>query len=180
MCLVSIITPIYNSEKYVDSCINSVLKQTYSCWEHILIDDCSSDNSNTLIKSFQFKDSRIRYYRLHENSGAGIARNKGIELAQGNYIAFLDSDDQWYPEKLEKQLNFMQNNNYHFTFTDYDIVDEEGQKLSKYIKCKSRVTYSSALLKNPIGCLTVIYDVCFFWENSICRPFESAKIMHFG
>lgn len=163
--MVSIVTPVYNSEKYINDCIASVQTQTFEYWEHILIDDCSSDGSEALIKSFQEKDPRIKYHRLAKNSGAGIARNKAIELAQGDYIAFLDSDDQWYAEKLEKQLNFMQENNYHFTFTDYDMVYESGQKMSKTIKCKPKVTYKNALYKNPIGCLTVIYDVNFFGKQ---------------
>lgn len=163
--LVSVITPVYNSEKYLSESIRSVQAQTHTNWEHILVDDCSSDGSETLIKSFQENDPRIKYHRLEKNSGAGIARNKAIELAQGDYIAFLDSDDHWHTEKLEKQLNFMQENGHHFTFTDYDMVDEAGKKLAKYVKCKPVVTYKSALYKNPIGCLTVIYDVNFFGKQ---------------
>lgn len=163
--MVSIITPVYNAEKYLADHISSVQGQTHENWEHILVDDCSNDSSADIIKSFQEKDSRIKYYRLTKNSGAGIARNKAIEMAEGEYIAFLDSDDLWYPEKLEKQLRFMQENQYHFTFTDYDMVDESGQKLAKTVKCKSKVTYQSALYKNPIGCLTVMYDVNFFGKQ---------------
>ncbi len=165
MSLISIITPVYNSKRYISENIKSVQAQTYTDWEHILVDDCSSDDSESIIKSYQSKDHRIKYHRLEENSGAGIARNKAIELAQGNYIAFLDSDDQWYPQKLEKQLLFMQKNDYHFSFTDYDMMDEKGQKLSKYVKCNPIVTYKSALYKNPIGCLTVIYSVDFFGKQ---------------
>lgn len=165
MSLVSIITPVYNSEKYISGNIRSVQAQSYTNWEHILVDDCSSDSSESIIKSFQAKDPRIKYHHLEKNSGAGIARNKAIDLAKGKYIAFLDSDDMWYPNKLERQLNFMQKNNYHFTFTDYEMVDENGQKLSKYVNCKPIVTYNSALYKNPIGCLTVIYDVDFFGKQ---------------
>ncbi|WP_299159623.1 glycosyltransferase family 2 protein [uncultured Eudoraea sp.] len=163
--LVSIITPVHNSEKFLSQCMDSVLAQTYSNWEHILIDDCSFDGSEALIRKFQEKDPRIKYHRLQKNSGAGMARNKGIEFAKGKYIAFLDSDDVWYPEKLEKQLHFMELNNYHFTFTSYDTVNEDGNKLSKIIKAKKKVTYKSALYKNPIGCLTVMYDVDFFGKQ---------------
>ncbi len=145
--------------------MRSVQAQTHTNWEQIFIDDCSSDGSEALIKKFQEKDPRIKYHRLVKNSGAGIARNKGIEVAQGDYIAFLDSDDQWYPEKLEKQLCFMQENLYHFTFTDYSLIDESGHELSKIVKSKSKVTYKSALYKNPIGCLTVIYNVHFFGKQ---------------
>ncbi|MFS4492767.1 glycosyltransferase family 2 protein [Maribacter sp. 2308TA10-17] len=160
--LVSIITPVFNSQKYISDTLESVVSQTYSNWEHILVDDCSSDASESIIKSYLAKDPRIKYHRLERNSGAGIARNKAISLAKGRYIAFLDSDDLWHPEKLEKQLSFMEKNGYHFTFTDYDVIDEKGQKLSKKVKAKSFLTYKKALYKNPIGCLTVIYDTHFF------------------
>lgn len=163
--LVSIITPVYNAEKYLPDTIASVQAQSHTHWEHILVDDCSSDGSEELIRSFQAKDPRIKYHRLSENGGAGVARNRAIELAQGDYIAFLDSDDQWYPEKLKRQLAFMRQHNHHFTFTDYDMIDEAGQPLDKRIKCKPKVTYRSALYKNPIGCLTVIYSVDFFGKQ---------------
>lgn len=165
MSLISVITPVYNSEKYIANHIKSIQAQTYSNWEHILVDDCSTDSSKALILSFCEKDPRIKYHSLNTNSGAGVARNKAIELAKGRYIAFLDSDDLWYPEKLEKQLYFMQKNNHHFTFTDYDQVDIEGQTLEKLIKCKSIVTYKNALYKNPIGCLTAMYDVNFYGKQ---------------
>lgn len=165
MNLVSIITPIYNSENFLEQCIQSVISQTYKNWEHILVDDCSTDKSADIILECAEKDSRIKYIKLNKNSGAGIARNTAIEAAKGKYIAFLDSDDLWYPEKLEKQLNFMQKNDYHFSFTDYDVIDVTGNKLSNYIKCKPIVTYKSALYKNPIGCLTVIYNADFFGKQ---------------
>lgn len=163
--LISIVTPVYNSEKYLAANIASVQAQTYSNWEHILVDDCSTDESEALIHSLQKKDARIKYFKLPQNGGAGIARNKAIELSKGKYIAFLDSDDLWHPEKLEKQVHFMQNNRYHFTFTDYDMIDDSGQALSKYVTCKPHVTYKKALYKNPIGCLTVMYDVDFFGKQ---------------
>jgi len=163
--LISIVTPVYNSEKYLAANITSVLAQTYKNWEHILVDDCSTDNSEALIRSFQESDNRIKYFKLSKNGGAGVARNKAIELAKGTYIAFLDSDDIWHPKKLEKQLNFMLKNGHHFTFTDYDVITEGGQKTSKLVKCKPYVTYKKALYKNPIGCLTVMYDVSFFGKQ---------------
>ncbi|SHI50089.1 glycosyltransferase family 2 protein [Pseudozobellia thermophila] len=165
MCLVSIVTPVYNSEKYLADNIASVQAQTHTHWEHILVDDCSNDGSASLIESYQKKDPRIKYYKLESNSGAGVARNKAIELAQGEYIAFLDSDDQWYPTKLEKQLGFMRKNGYHFTFTDYDMINDAGEKLTRLMKAKPVLTYRKALYKNPIGCLTVMYDVGFFGKQ---------------
>jgi glycosyltransferase involved in cell wall biosynthesis len=127
-----------------------------------LVDDCSTDGSAALISTYQEEDPRIKYHRLETNSGAGIARNKAIALAQGRYIAFLDSDDLWYPKKLEKQVAFMKKNGYHFTFTDYDQISDSGEHLKKQIHAKPLVTYKSALYKNPIGCLTAMYDVDFF------------------
>lgn len=162
---VSIITPVYNSEKFLEQCIRSVISQTYESWEHILVDDCSSDNSAAIIEKFLQVDKRIKYIKLDTNSGAGIARNTAIKIAKGKYIAFLDSDDLWHPQKLYLQINFMNTNNHHFTFTDYDVVNEDGQKISKLIKAKPVVSYKTALYKNPIGCLTVIYDVDFFGKQ---------------
>lgn len=163
--IVSIVTPVHNSEQFLRQCMDSVLAQTYPDWEHILVDDCSTDGSAALILSYVERDARIRYYRLNENSGAGIARNTAIEASIGDYIAFLDSDDQWYPEKLTKQVDFMQFPNHHFTFTSYDTIDEQGNKLSKIMKAKKKVTYKSALYKNPIGCLTVMYSVDFLGKQ---------------
>tara|TARA_R110002020_G_scaffold336426_4_gene551804 strand:+ start:73085 stop:73828 length:744 start_codon:yes stop_codon:yes gene_type:complete len=165
MNLVSIITPVYNSDKFLANNIASVQAQTYSNWEHILVDDCSTDNSADIILEYASKDSRIKYIKLQKNSGAGIARNTAIKAAKGKYIAFLDSDDLWHPEKLHMQIGFMEANNYHFSFTDYDMVNEAGQKISKLIKAKPVVTYKTALYKNPIGCLTVIFDVDFFGKQ---------------
>ena len=163
--LVSIITPVHNSERFLQQTIDSVLAQTYKDWEHILVDDCSTDGSAELIKAYTSTDARIRYIRLNENSGAGIARNKAIEQAKGDYIAFLDSDDTWYPKKLERQLEFMRRHGHHFSFTSYDTVDEEGNSLSKITRVKTKVTYKSALYKNPIGCLTAMYSVGFFGKQ---------------
>lgn len=117
--LVSIIMPSYNASKFIEASINSILKQTYENWELIIVDDCSSDNTVELINSIN--DSRIRLYKNEKNSGAAISRNKALREAKGRWIAFLDSDDVWLPEKLEKQLNFMKKNDYAFTYTDYRI-----------------------------------------------------------
>ncbi|WP_149273783.1 glycosyltransferase family 2 protein [Pareuzebyella sediminis] len=163
--LVSIVTPVHNSERYVESCIQSVQAQTYPNWEHILVDDCSTDRSAEIIKAHAENETRVKYIGLEVNSGAGVARNTAIRAASGNYIAFLDSDDLWHPTKLERQLAFMTANNHHFTFTAYDKIDENGNPLQKKVTIKPRVTHHTALYKNPIGCLTVIYDVGFFGKQ---------------
>ena len=154
---VSIITPVYNSENYLRECIDSVLSQTYKDFEHILVDDCSNDNSATIITDYALKDNRIKYIKLKKNSGAGVARNKAIERATGRYIAFLDSDDFWESCKLEKQLNFMRSNNYQFVYSQYYVIKEN---VPHYIvQSPSRVDFSKMLKNDYIGCLTAIYDV---------------------
>ena len=163
--LVSIITPVHNSEQFLECCIESVLTQTYENWEHILVDDCSTDDSAALIRSYVNKDSRICYIPLAVNSGAGIARNTAIERAKGDYIAFLDSDDRWYPQKLQLQLTFMEQNNCHFSFSSYDTIDENGHSLGKVVKARPVITYKKALYKNPIGCLTAMYSVEYFGKQ---------------
>lgn len=156
--LVSIITPLYNTENYISKTIESVLNQTYQNWEMIIVDDCSSDNGPDIVKKYQKKDGRIRLIQLDKNSGGAIARNRAIEKAKGRFIAFLDSDDLWHPEKLEKQIDFMKRNDYPFTFTKYQLITEDGKLLNKFIEVPKKINYRKALLFNPIGCLTVIYD----------------------
>ena len=128
--LVSIIMPNYNSEKYIEATINSVLAQTYHNWELLFVDDCSSDASLELVKAFQ--DERIRIFSMKKNGGAALARNKAIEEAKGRWIAFLDSDDLWIPEKLEKQITYMQNNGVSFSYTDYEVIDENNTIISTF------------------------------------------------
>lgn len=163
--LVTVVTPVHNAEEFIHQCIASVLAQTYQHWEHILVDDCSTDNSAQIVRDYANNEDRIKLVSLEENSGAGIARNRAIEQAKGEYIAFLDSDDLWAPEKLERQLKFMQQNEYPFSFTGYDTINELGAKLPRHVNAREVVTYNSALYKNPIGCLTVIYDIDFFGKQ---------------
>ena len=118
--LVSIIMPSYNTEQYIGESIKSVQAQTYENWELIIVDDCSTDNTDTAVEPF-LSDERIRYLKNSRNSGAAVSRNYALREAKGKWIAFLDSDDLWLPDKLEKQINFMTENNYKFTYTDYKI-----------------------------------------------------------
>lgn len=156
--LVSIITPAYNCEKYIGETIESVLKQSYENWELIIVDDCSTDNTKSVVEEYIKRDKRIKYYSLDVNSGAAVARTKAMELASGEYIAFLDSDDLWMPNKLEKQISFMKANNYNFTCTSYEQVDENGNSLNKVIKAKKKTDYNGVLLSCPVGNSTVIYN----------------------
>jgi len=153
---VSIITPSYNSAKFIGRTIESVLSQSYSDWEMIIVDDCSRDKSVEVIK--KYLDDRIRLINLTDNRGAAFARNKALEVATGRFIAFLDSDDLWKSRKLEIQLNFMLENNYAFTFSSYECISEEGNSLNKVIVVPQVVSYGNYLKNTIIGCLTVIID----------------------
>lgn len=157
MPLVSIITPSFNSANYISNTIDSIVSQTFVEWELLIIDDCSTDNSIEVITEWCKKDSRINLIQLLENSGAAVARNSGIEAAKGRFIAFLDSDDKWLPSKLEKQLKFMQKNNYDFTYTAYNKVTPDGTILGE-MGVPNKLQYSDLLKKCEIGCLTAMYD----------------------
>ncbi len=157
--LISIITPAYNCGDYIAETIDSVINQTYKNWELIIVDDCSTDHTKEIVKEYIKKDNRIKYHLLDTNSGAAIARTKAMELANGDYMAFLDSDDLWYKEKLEKQIAFMKDKNYSFTCTDYEQIDENGQTLNRIIKTKTRTDYNGVLLSLPVGNSTVMYNV---------------------
>ena len=155
--LISIIMPTYNCAKFIKETIQSVINQTYENWELVIVDDCSNDNTEEIVASFN--DKRIKYHRLEKNSGAAIARTTAMKMATGNYMAFLDSDDLWKKDKLERQLAFMKNNNYNFTCTAYEQIDEEGNKLNKTIKTKKKANYNRILLDCPVGNSTVMYNV---------------------
>lgn len=157
--LVSVITPTYNCGKFIAQTIESVQSQTYTNWEMIIVDDCSTDNTKSVIAEIAATDDRIKYFCLDKNSGAAVARTKAMELAKGNYMAFLDSDDIWKPQKLEKQLNYMQKNNINFSCTAYEQIDEENHLLGKVIKTVKKTNYNRLLLDCPVGNSTVMYNV---------------------
>lgn len=156
--LVSIIMPAYNSARFITEAIESVIAQTYTCWELLVVDDCSIDTTAEIVIGFSKLDNRINYYKLETNSGAAMARNAAITMAKGKYIAFLDSDDIWKEEKLSTQINFMIENNYNFTCTTRDVIDEYSNSINKCIGVKSRVSYTEMLLMCPIGNSTVVYN----------------------
>lgn len=155
--LVSVITPTYNAAKFIKSTIDSVKSQTYPHWELILVDDCSADPTVDII-SAELKDPRIQLIKLSENGGAAVARNTGIALAKGRYIAFLDSDDLWLPQKLEKQVRFMQEKNIAFSFSEYGVIREDGSDTRSVVKIPSQIDYRGLLKNTIIGCLTVMLD----------------------
>ena len=157
--LVSIIMPTYNSADFIGESIRSAQAQSYENWELIIVDDCSTDDTETVVSSYQADDERIKYCKLKENSGAAVARTKAMKLAQGDYMAFLDSDDLWYPDKLNRQLEFMQKNNYAFTCTSYKQINESGESLDKVIRAIPKTNYNRLLLDCPVGNSSVMYSV---------------------
>lgn len=156
--LVSVIMPVYNSEHFLEDAIRSVINQLYLNWELWLIDDNSTDNSKEIISNFTSIDKRIKSIFLTANSGTAIARNTAILKCTGKYIAFLDADDIWLPEKLMLQINSMEMNERSFTFSCYTTMDENGKDLKKTISAPKTVTYKQLLKNNTIGCLTAIYN----------------------
>ena len=156
--LVSIVMPNYNSERFLPQTIESVLNQTYTNWELLIVDDCSTDGSVALIKGYAEKDERVKLFQNEINRGAAYARNFALQKAKGKWIAFLDSDDLWMREKLEKQISFMEENGYDFTYTDYDRIDEEGQPLNERITGPKVITKGKIFRYNYIGCLVAMYN----------------------
>lgn len=168
--LVSIIVPVYNSEKFINDTIRTVQEQTYGNWELILVNDCSTDNSVSIIEKYVKEDNRIKLINLECNSGAAIARNTGIEQATGRYIAFLDADDLWHKEKLEKQIKFMKKNEYEFTFTGYEFADENGKGNGKIVKVPEKINYKQALKNTTISTITVMFDTYSINKKLIYMP----------
>ncbi|TMS79720.1 glycosyltransferase family 2 protein [Pseudoalteromonas sp. S554] len=154
--LVSIIMPAYNAERHIAESIESVISQTYNNWELLITDDRSSDATQQIINEYAIKDQRIKLFINEQNGGAGVARNNSIKRANGRFIAFLDSDDLWLPQKLTKQISFMLSNNYAFTFTGYQKLESENLKGT--VTPPQFTTYNKLLCSNVIGCLTAVYD----------------------
>lgn len=155
--LVSIIMPSYNTARFIGETINSVLSQTYTNWELIIVDDCSTDNTDEVVGSF-LSDQRIRYLKNEKNSGAAVSRNYALREAKGKWIAFLDSDDIWLPEKLEKQIGFMTDNGYKFSYTNYEEIDENSVPLGRWVTGPKKIGKTGMYNYCWLGCLTVMYD----------------------
>jgi teichuronic acid biosynthesis glycosyltransferase TuaG len=155
---VSIITPMHNSEAFLSETINSVLNQTYKNWELFLIDDCSTDNTLEIAQSFSSEYTNIELLKNSTNLGAAISRNLGIEKSKGDFIAFLDADDLWKPEKLVKQLDFIKKYNCDVCFSSYELINEKGEKLNKIVKALPVLSYNKLLKSNYVGNLTGLYD----------------------
>ncbi len=155
---VSVITANYNCERFLAATIDSVLKQTFTNWEMIIVDDMSTDGSIDIIEGYCERDKRIKLVKSIKNEGPAEARNTAIRLARGRFLAFLDSDDQWEAEKLQKQISFMKEKDIALSYTEYKKVDEEGNIISKTITRPGFVDYKKMLNSNYIPCLTAVYD----------------------
>lgn len=157
--LVSIIMPTYNCGKYIGASIDSVLAQTVTDWELQIVDDCSTDNTAEVLAPYLAAHSNIHYYRLPRNSGPAAARTEAMNRASGKYAAFLDSDDLWHPQKLEKQLAFMREKGAKFSCTAYSLMDTDGTPLNRAMIPPEKTDYNKCIrLSNPFGNLTVMYD----------------------
>ena len=156
--LVSVITPVYNAEKYLNQSIESVLSQTYHHIEMILVDDCSKDNSANIIKKYQQKYPQIKYYLQPQNMGAGYARNKALEIARGRYVAFLDVDDVWLPEKTTRQIDLMKAKYSPFSYTAIEMIDESGNLVKGKRNVVESIDYNFLLSNTMIATSTVLID----------------------
>lgn len=156
--LTSIVMSLYNCENYVIEAIESVISQSYKNWELIIVDDCSSDNSVTIVEEYIGKELRIKLYKMDENSGVTAVRNYAITKAVGRYMAFLDCDDVWLPDKLEKQITMMQTDSILFSYSSYYAINENSI-VTGLFNVDEKVTYRDMLKTSVIGTLTMIYNV---------------------
>lgn len=156
--LVSVITPVFNVEKYIDRTLGSVFAQTYKDIEIVLVDDQSKDRTAEIIKKNQETHPEIVYYLQPENKGAGYARNKALELARGRYVAFLDADDIWKPEKIEKQVKLLREKNGGFCFTAIEMIDGNDKVIKGKRKVKNEIDYKFLLSNTMIPTSGVMVD----------------------
>lgn len=165
--LVSIITPLFNSEKHLEETIQSVQKQTHTNWEWNIVDDCSTDGSIKLIERFAEKDNRIHVWKNSKNSGAAFSRNVALEKSKGRFIAYIDSDDLWDPDKLSRQLQFMQINRLGFTCASYRVISEDGTDLKKVVRMRKQSNYKDFLMNNLLQTVGIMVDLKFV-PKAVC------------
>ena len=167
---VSIITPSYNSEKYILNTIKSVEQQTYTDWEMIIIDDCSEDLTCSIVERIALSEKRIRLLKQDKNCGAGRARTRGMEEATGRYIAYLDADDVWLAEKLEKQVAYMKKTNAAFSCTSYEVIDDSGKRLNKIVHMLPKVNYVEFLTNNLLQTVGIMVDTEIVDKKYLVMP----------
>ena len=158
MPLVSVIMPCYNMEKFIAHSIQSVRNQSFTNWELIIVDDASTDKTVDKVKPFCEQDERVKLFVKTQHSGIADSRNQALAAAKGRYLAFLDADDIWHPDKLERQLAFMQENKVAFSYSAYELIDEEGQPLQKTIATAGNLNHDAYLRNTIIGCSTIMVD----------------------
>ncbi len=168
--LVSIITPSYNSEKYIEKTINSVISQTYENWEMIIVDDCSGDSTCEIVEGISKREPRVKLIRQEQNGGAAKARNRALENSQGRFIAYLDADDIWYPEKLQKQVDFMLKNKAGFSCASYEVIDDDGNKLNKEVHMLPRADYVGFLTNNLLQTVGIMADTSIVDKSLLRMP----------
>ncbi|EGQ8295098.1 glycosyltransferase [Vibrio parahaemolyticus] len=176
---VSIVVPTYNVERLIGFTIDSVINQSYKNWELLLVDDCSSDNTKELLQKYAQKDNRIKCHFSSENLGAGGARNVGLSIATGRFIAFLDSDDLWSPNKLERQISFMKLNNAPISHTSFSFIDENGQERRGKVDVSSQVGLLDNLKRTEIATSTAVIDRCLVKDEfrfSLLRARQDLKL----
>jgi teichuronic acid biosynthesis glycosyltransferase TuaG len=156
--LISIVTPVYNTGSFLRETIQSVLSQTYPNWELIAVDDCSIDNSRKILQQMEASDPRIKPIYLEQNQGAARARNIAVRESVGRYIAFLDSDDAWYPTKLETQLRIMIENQHPITYASYKVIDANGKDTKKTVRAMHPLTLNDYMRNTVIGFSTAMID----------------------
>lgn len=167
---VSVITPSYNSEKYISETIASVRKQTYQDWELIIVDDCSTDNTCAIIEKNIKEDSRVKLIRQEHNAGAAQARTRAMENATGRFIAYLDADDIWLPQKLEMQVKFMLEHNIGFSCTSYEVINDRGESLNKKIHMLPKVDYVGFLTNNLLQTVGIMVDTAIIGKEYLVMP----------
>lgn len=168
--LVSIITPLYNASRYIAQMIESVQAQTYTNWELLIVDDGSTDDSLEIVVEFAKKDTRIKWSKAEKNGGAAKARNAALERAQGRYIAYLDADDLWYPEKLERQIAFLCKQGVSFSCCDYEKIKEDGTRLNKVVHMPKAMNYNQYLRNTIIQTVGVIVDTKYINRDMLIMP----------
>ena len=167
---VSIITPLYNSEKYIAKTIESVQRQTYTNWEMIIVDDCSTDSTCEIVRKLSQNDERIKLFRQAKNTGAGAARTRAMQESTGRFIAYLDADDIWKPRKLEKQVQFMVEKGCAFSCASYEVIDDDGNKKEKVVHMLPKVDYIGFLTNNLLQTVGIMVDTSKVDKELLVMP----------
>ena len=170
--MISIVVPVYNAAPYIENTVQMVLQQTYQDFELILVDDCSTDNSVALLEELleQRKDLRLRLVKKERNQGAAAARNTGLDMASGRYIAFLDADDVWLPHRLEAGLRFMEEKKAGFVFSAYEFGDEQARGTGKIVHVPEKLTYRKALSRTVVFTTTTLFDTTLVPKELLRMP----------